>query len=272
MPLKTLLRRKASTQGLPGERIYAIGDIHGRLDLLDELMARIDRDMASRPPMRTRCVILGDFIDRGLQSSAVMTRLAELDPDKYIVLKGNHEAALLDTLRGDHDAAEVWARFGGVATLASFGVSADSIDPEDSGQLISLARRVIPAPLADWLAQRPLSFRAGGYYFVHAGVRPGVALARQTEADLLWIRDMFTESDADHGAIIVHGHSIREAGAEIMPNRIGIDTGAYRTGRLSAVGLEGDQVWTLATGSAPSAELLVPAAARISEAWAPFRR
>ncbi len=275
MLLARFLHRNVAQPGLPGERIYAIGDIHGRLDLFEELLARIERDSAARPPLPTRCIVLGDFIDRGPQSRALIERLAGLDPARFVVLRGNHEAALLDTLHGDHDAAELWARFGGVATLTSFGVPADSIDAEDSGALIALARRVIPAPLVDWLAQRPLSVSAGGYFFVHAGVRPGVALARQAEADLLWIRDDFTRSQAAHGAIIVHGHSIREAGVEIMPNRIGVDTGAYRTGRLSAVGLEGDAVWTLATGTPPpealALEALAPLADRIGEAWGPFR-
>ncbi len=272
MPLSSLIRRKAVTQGLPGERIYAIGDIHGRLDLLEDLLARIHRDTAARPPLPTRCIVLGDFIDRGPQSCEVMARLVGLDGPGCLVLKGNHEAALLDTLRGDHDAAELWARFGGVATLASFGVPAADIDPDDSSQLIALARRAIPAPLAEWLARRPLSLRAGGYFFAHAGVRPGTALTRQVEADLLWIREDFTDSDAAHGAVVVHGHSIREAGVEIRANRIGLDTGAYRTGRLSAVGLEGDEVWTLATGADRSSDYPVPAAARMNEAWAPFRR
>lgn len=250
MSFSRIFGRKSAKTGLPpGERIVAIGDIHGRLDLLHELLTLIVADQKLRPPMRTRCVILGDFIDRGPQSRELIEMFAGLKSRDLIVLKGNHEAALLDALRGDHQAAEVWARFGGIQTLASFGVDVETIDIEDTTRLIAVLRRAIPKSISKWMERLPLSLSVGGYVFVHAGIRPGIPLNRQAEADLLWIREAFTASDVDHGAVIVHGHSIREAGVEITHNRICVDTGAYRTNLLSAVTLEADQIWTLATGS-----------------------
>lgn len=249
MNLSRYIGRKPAQPGLlPGERIVAIGDIHGRLDLLHDLLERIIATLAVRPALRTRCVILGDFIDRGAHSRELIEMFRSLKSRDLVVLKGNHEAALVDAMLGDHHAAEVWARFGGIETLASFGVDVTAIDVEDSSELIACIRAAIPEGVGKWLARLPLTFRAGGYVFVHAGIRPGVPINRQAASDLLWIREAFTESDADHGAVIVHGHSIREAGVEITANRICVDTGAYRTGRLSAVVLEGDQITPLTTG------------------------
>jgi serine/threonine protein phosphatase 1 len=232
----------------PGERIYAIGDIHGRLDLLYELLTKIRADLAMRTAMQTRYVILGDIIDRGPQSRDVLEVLAGLRLPNLVVLKGNHEAALIDARRGNHDAAKFWATFGGLATLASFGVDVALLDHADSHAIIDLVQAAISDELADWLDELPISFTSGDYFFVHAGIRPGVPIAKQSESDLLWIRDAFLNSRTDHGRMIVHGHSVNPGGIEFTPNRIGIDTGAYRTGRLSAIGLEGDEAWSLQTG------------------------
>lgn len=256
MSIAKLLRRKAVQPGTlpPGERIYAIGDIHGRLDLFRDLMAIILADLEQRPAMRTRYVVLGDLIDRGPQSRELLELLMTLKDRDLVVLKGNHEAALLDVRAGDHDAAEMWASFGGMATLASFGADIDAIDPTDSAEIISLVRSLISDDQAAWLAGLPISFKLGGYFFVHAGIRPGISIARQSERDLLWIRDDFINSTADHGAVIVHGHSINRGGIDFAPNRIGLDTGAYCTGRLSALGMEGDSVWALSTGDTTGME------------------
>lgn len=222
----------------PGERVYAIGDIHGCFNLLFKMTRAILNDVRRRPIAQSRIVILGDFIDRGPDSAKVMEVLSTLQADeRVVVLKGNHEATLVEGMRGDRSALEAWIDFGGDATLRSYGARDDDIWPADTRRLVDNVRRIIPAAVADWLDSLPLTYSAGPYLFVHAGVRPGVALRRQDPDDLIWIRHEFTKSTADHGAIIVHGHTISDH-VSIMQNRIGIDTGAYRTGRLSAVALD----------------------------------
>ena len=233
----------------PGERIYAIGDIHGRLDLLRQLLARIERDIADRAPARIRVVVLGDFIDRGPDSARIARIFAAQNSRAgFIVLKGNHEAALVDGLRGDRTALDHWIDHGGDATLRSFGASEAEIFPCDSRTLIETVRRIIPKPIVSWLGKLPVLHRVGPYLFVHAGIRPGVPLEKQGLSDLRWIRDEFLEDDRDHGVMIVHGHTICE-NVDEWPNRIGIDTGAYKSGKLTAIGLEGGDRWYLATGA-----------------------
>lgn len=225
-----------------GDRIYAIGDIHGRYDLLQLLIARIGEHSAGLPPARSLYVVLiGDIVDRGPQSAEVLAMLYDLQRknSRVIVLLGNHEEAMLQALDGDTDALRRWLAVGGDKTLASFGIA--PLQPEDDPRdYMNSARRTIPRQWLAWLRQLPLSVQSGDYYFVHAGVRPGVALARQVRDDMLWIRGEFLRSERDFGAVIVHGHSI-SAEVDIRPNRIGIDTGAYRSGVLSAIYLEGEK-------------------------------
>jgi serine/threonine protein phosphatase 1 len=233
-----------------GTRIYAIGDIHGQIDLFRNLLSQIEADDAARGKARTQLILLGDFIDRGKGSAELLRRLATLrSARRLIVLKGNHEASMVDALRGDLDAMRLWLTFGGTATLAGFGVDPEDIDPLEPERMISLARKAVPNHLVSWLAGLPLHHRNGSYYFVHAGVRPGVPLNRQRASDLLWIRGDFIASPGDHGAIVVHGHTIEERGPVLGTNRIGIDTGAYRTGRLVALGLEDRERWLLEASS-----------------------
>lgn len=234
-------KRPRTTQG---ERVYAIGDVHGRYDLLATLIDRLWDDTQTRAKARGRIVVLGDFIDRGPQSRAVVTLLKSIDQfDGVTVLLGNHEALLLDCLMGDLDACRAWLRMGGDATLASYGV-APPAEGEDGHDFACRLGAAIGEPVIDWLRERPLTARSGDYFFCHAGVRPGVALDRQAPADLLWIRQEFLASTRAHGAIVVHGHSPGEH-VEICSNRIAVDTGAYRSGLLSAVGLEGSEVWAV---------------------------
>lgn len=251
MPIRNVFRRETSNAPLqPGERIYAIGDIHGRLDLLWQLMGQIEKDKAARGPARCRLVILGDFIDRGPDSARIATVLASQRAQSgVIVIKGNHEACMADGLAGDRGALHLWIEHGGDATLRSFGASDDDIYPADSRLLLGTVRRIVPKSIAKWITQLPTTYRAGQYLFVHAGIRPGVSLDRQVENDLLWIRDEFIQSTEDHGVTVVHGHTISEAGVCLTSNRIGVDTGAWRTGRLSAVALEGEAQWVLDTGA-----------------------
>ena len=235
-----------------GDRIYAIGDIHGRFDLLQRILEQIGEHSASLPPSRAlHIVFLGDLIDRGPQSAEVIELLYNLErrSDRVIVLLGNHEEAMLQALRGDLGAFRSWLAFGGEETLRSFKVAPRG-EREDLRDYLARARSAIPAHWTNWLARLPLSVRSGDYLFVHAGIRPGTPLHRQAREDLLWIRADFLEDPRDHGAVIVHGHSI-EPEVAIRDNRIGIDTGAYRTGQLTAIYLEGDRREIISTAPEP---------------------
>ncbi len=240
-----------STRIPAGERVYAIGDVHGRLDLLQALVGQIRRDNAARPAAHVRLVLLGDIIDRGPDSAAIVDRCRALSArsDAFVVLKGNHEAMMLDALGGNVNALAVWLRHGGDAALASWGVEAELIAGGPTRACLAAARRQVPTETIDWLTTRPTSLRIGGYLFVHAGIRPDVPIARQTAQDMLWIRHEFLESEAVHPHVIVHGHSIEEE-VDMRANRIGIDTGAYRTGKLTALMLEGGDHAVLSTAPA----------------------
>lgn len=229
-------------------RVYAIGDIHGRADLFNDLIGQIEADVGIRSKLSTKVVVLGDFIDRGPDSAAVITMLMRLTSEpNLIVLRGNHEATLVDALDGNHDALDLWLEHGGLATLRSFGVDTDGLDRHDTYRLLRIAREAIPTAVRRWLEKLPTYIHIGRHYFVHAGIDPDIALDAQVDADRLWIRDKFTLSAAPHEAIVVHGHTIYEDGVDFASNRIGVDTGAYRTGRLSAVGLEDDEAWVITT-------------------------
>lgn len=235
-----------------GERVYAIGDIHGRLDLLEKLVAAIRADNAARVPARVRIILVGDIIDRGPDSAAIVDRCMAFTArtDAFVVLKGNHEAMMVDALRGDFIALALWLRQGGGAALQSWGVAEEVIADGASPALIRAARDRVPPEVIAWLTDLPLMYRIGDYLFVHAGIRPGRQIEDQSNEDLLWIRREFLESEEDQGVVVVHGHSVSDDGVTIRPNRIGIDTGAYRTGLLSALALEGDHRWILASNSA----------------------
>ena len=221
-----------------GLRIYVVGDVHGRADALKDVMSRIDADRAARRITRTVQVFLGDYVDRGPASSEVLDRLIERSlTDEVLLLKGNHEAFLLDFF--DNPAMlEVWRQNGGLPTLTSYGLK-PSLNPSSAEQQ-ELARefaRVVPPAHRKLLAELPCSFKCGDYFFVHAGVRPGVALKDQKEEDLLWIREDFLLHERDFEKIIVHGHT-PVAEPEIHSNRINLDIGAYATGKLACMVLE----------------------------------
>jgi serine/threonine protein phosphatase 1 len=240
-------RKTGPDDGRP-QRIYAIGDVHGRLDLLDELITRIDDDVRVRPEMPTRIIVLGDFIDRGPSSAMIIELFVRLRAESnVIVLMGNHERTMLDALDGDHLAMELWLAHGGLATLESFGANCGSVDLEDTRAMIKLTRSHIPKRVEAWIRGLPSYVHLGDHYFVHAGIRPGVSLEDQSDEDRLWIRDDFTDSPEPHGAVVVHGHTIYEQGVSFATNRIGIDTGAYRTNRLSALAIEEGRYWVVAT-------------------------
>ncbi len=223
-----------------GLRIYAIGDIHGRYDLFHRLMARIIAHWESCPRFvkRVELVLLGDVIDRGPESARCLKLVHSLNSLSAVrLLKGNHEDLLLKSIAGNAIAQQIWLENGGDAFLTSFGIEKARPD-EDSFDFGDRIGRAVPAPLIDMLEQAPLLYRSRDYVFVHAGVKPGVALHKQAEEDLLFIREEFTQSSRWHDAVIVHGHSIVDQ-VQIHANRIAVDTGAYDSGRLSCICLEG---------------------------------
>jgi diadenosine tetraphosphatase ApaH/serine/threonine PP2A family protein phosphatase len=217
-------------------RIYAIGDIHGRLDLLDKLHASIGIDAAAAHAPRNLIVYLGDYIDRGLDSRGVLDRLISppLQNFETVHLRGNHEAMMLEFLE-DAGVGPKWMPIGGNATLLSYGVDMRGGGRGADFELIQedLRAKLPPDHLA-FLQSLVLRHVEGDYYFVHAGVRPGRPLANQTERDLIWIREPFLSSTEWHGKMVVHGHSI-EWEPQVFENRIGIDTAAYASGRLTCL-------------------------------------
>lgn len=223
-----------------GMRIYAIGDVHGRIDLLTDLFARIDSDRRNLPTGKTLHVFLGDYVDRGFHSREVVeAMIARGQQCPSVFLKGNHEAYLIEFLANPSVLA-AWRLFGGMATLASYGLTPTPIPDEDESGALSLAlNRAMPFSHRNFLARLELSFTCGDFFFVHAGVRPGRRLAKQSENDLLWIREDFLVNEKPYEKVVVHGHTpVMEA--DLRSNRINIDTGAYATGRLTCLVLEGD--------------------------------
>lgn len=223
--------------------VYAVGDLHGRSDLLERLLVRISDDAATRPAARRTLVYLGDYVDRGHDAKGVIDRILQGPPDGFeqVCLMGNHESWLLDFL-GDARAGAGWFMNGGVATLASYGVAVshggNRLERLETAQ--DAFTKALPETHLNFLENLRYLWRAGDYVFVHAGVRPGIPLADQDPDDLLWIRDDFLASTEDFGAVIVHGHTIKDHPDE-RPNRIGIDTGAFATGCLTCLCLDGDK-------------------------------
>jgi len=227
-------------------RLYVIGDIHGRLDLLDQLIDAIQRDVVAHGS-GALTVTLGDYIDRGPSSRGVVDRLVDNPfPTRLVALKGNHEA-LLEAFLINPAVGKHWRRLGGPETLYSYGVPVGVLMVgKDYAEATDRLRAAIPADHRSFLQSLKTSLSYGKYFLCHAGVRPGVPLESQQEEDLLWIRDEFLNSKMDFGKIVVHGHTPRPE-PEVLPNRINIDTGAFATGRLTCVVLEGDSLRFLVT-------------------------
>jgi len=259
--------RSAKLLGPQGHRAYAVGDIHGRLDLLDEILDRIERDNARRKAATVSLVFLGDLIDRGPQSAGVVDRLRTYRPDfaEPLFLMGNHEEVLLRIVAGEMEVLPDWLRFGGAECARSYGVDPNELESSDPASALRLLRRAIPKEHLKFLAGFADTASFGGYLFVHAGIRPGVSIEQQSAQDLRWIRGAFLDDDTDHGCVVVHGHTI-SADVDERPNRVGLDTGACWTGVLTAMGLEGSERWFLQTaGSSQQASAIarvanVPAA------------
>ncbi len=238
------MKTKASTP--ENHRLYAVGDIHGRLDLLTRLLAMIEADAAAHGRKKKKLIFLGDYVDRGLDSKGVIDRLLGSFGEGVspIFLRGNHDDCLLRFLEGDDSIVPLWLQFGGAATLASYGVNpyAPSAAPasERIKGLREQLRRAVPDAHRAFLNDTVHAVTYGDYYFVHAGVRPGVALASQTPEDQMWIRDAFLFYPKGMGKMIVHGHTIHSQ-PDIRPNRIGIDTGAYASGCLTCLVMDGTE-------------------------------
>ena len=244
-------RKQASAP--EGSRLYAIGDIHGRLDLLEALLGLIEGDQEGRAELPVTLIFLGDYIDRGPDSKGVADRLIHgfSPPRTPVCLKGNHEALLLSFMNDPFSGLN-WLRNGGDAALLSYGVEQEAIQIafwEGPRGLIEAQRQfqaVLPEDHLRFYEGLKLFCHLGDYFFTHAGVRPNVPLDRQSDDDLLWIRKEFLNSTEDFGAVVVHGHTPRLY-PEDRHNRIGLDTFAVRTGKLTAAGFEGTERWFLST-------------------------
>jgi len=235
-----------------GVRVYAVGDIHGRVDLLNSLLDLISDDVtAEAGEAEVTLVFLGDYVDRGPDSRLVIETLRQLKAyagDRVSMLKGNHEEALLGFI-ADPASGPLWTDFGGRETLRAYGVNPPHLRADTEGWIE--ARDAFVAAIPDdhmrFLESLRLTETIGDYLFVHAGVRPGVPLSDQKEKDLLWIREEFLQSRRALDQMVVHGHTPTEK-PEIMNGRIGVDTGAYATGVLTALVLQGETRSFLQTG------------------------
>jgi serine/threonine protein phosphatase 1 len=251
--LNARLSKLTNAKAPEGTRLYAIGDIHGRADLLEQIIGLIESDNRERNESPATLIFVGDYVDRGPASMGVVDTLIKKLPNGFspLFLKGNHEDLLLSFLSEPVSALN-WLYNGGDATLRSYGVAQDVIQRAFWGGPAGLEeagdefRALLPQEHLCFYEALRLSYRAGDYFFVHGGVRPGVPLDRQSEEDLLWIRDEFLNCPDDFGAVVVHGHTPVRAPQDLH-NRIGIDTYACHTGKLTAVGLQGSQRWFLST-------------------------
>jgi serine/threonine protein phosphatase 1 len=228
-----------------------VGDVHGRLDLLEQLLEKIHHELAYRPVEKVLLVFVGDLIDRGPSSAQVVERLRTYRHPavRTVFLLGNHEEVLLRILAGEAELIAKWRLFGGSECLESYGIDTTKLAALGDEQALELVRSAIPKEHVEFLESFDDSCRFGDFLFVHAGIRPGVEIDQQRQSDLRWIREAFLFDETDHGFIVVHGHTIRPE-VEVRPNRIGIDTGAYRSGVLTALAIEGSDSWLLDTRAA----------------------
>lgn len=234
----------------PGQRAYAIGDIHGRLDLFEQLLAQIDKDEAARGPADTTLILLGDLVDRGPESRGVVVRAMQLKATRKVrILAGNHEEMLLGSL-GNEETLRHFLRHGGKETLFSYGLTAEEYNRAKLDELQDRANALIPAEHIAFMRAMENQIVMGEYLFVHAGIRPGVPLDQQLVSDMRWIRREFLDHAEPYGHLVVHGHTITDEPA-IRSNRIGVDTGAFASGRLTAIGMEGQDHWFLSAFIAP---------------------
>jgi serine/threonine protein phosphatase 1 len=248
MSARSLFFGESKPAGPRGRRAYVIGDVHGCLDLLDRLLSRVEADIREQPKRNVNVIFLGDLIDRGPASAQVVERLRTYSPPgatPHFVM-GNHEEVMLRVIAGEGDLIPSWLRFGGAETLRSYGVDPADILKLPAATAADRVRQAIPTEHVDFLSGFADSISFGNYLFVHAGIRPGVELSEQTQSDLRWIREPFLDDPSDHGFVVVHGHTITNS-VEVTNNRIGIDTGAFCTGTLTALAIEGSKRWLIQT-------------------------
>jgi serine/threonine protein phosphatase 1 len=218
-----------------GLTIYAIGDIHGRDDLLADLYRKIDADKLVSQPQLVAEIYLGDYIDRGSDSAAVVERLLRRSGEvKSVFLRGNHEQFLLDFVAGE-ECLDAWKAVGAIPTLLSYGVPPRLLTETWSLEKVRRAfSERLPREHHEFFSLTGAYCETGRYLFAHAGIRPGVALQYQAREDILGIRDEFLKFEGDFGWIVIHGHTpVKEP--EFKANRINIDTGAYATHRLTCL-------------------------------------
>ncbi len=239
--LKNLIRANApaTLPAVPaGTRYYVIGDIHGRNDLFERLIAAIEEEAAGANGLDIRVILLGDLVDRGPESAMVISNARDWQKRRNVrILAGNHEEMFLRSFEST-SVLRQFLRHGGRETILSYGMPADQYNQASLEELQSLMVEYIPNEDREFLAGFDEFVIAGDYVFVHAGIQPGIELEEQSREDLLWIRERFLEFDEPHPRYVVHGHTIFEQ-PDVRRNRIGIDTGAYRHGRLTALVLEG---------------------------------
>lgn len=227
-----------------GERAYAIGDVHGRADLLGALIDAVDADDAQRGAARTSVIMLGDLIDRGPDSAGVIRLARDWQARRRVrILMGNHEEMFLDALNKG-EVLRHFLRFGGKETLLSYPIDPEEYARADIEETRLLMQAAVPAEDIAFVRSFEDMIELGGYLFVHAGIHPDAPLDQQRRQDLRWIREPFLSNDNDHGRVVVHGHTIFDK-PDFRRNRIGIDTGAYESGRLTALGLEGTARWVI---------------------------
>lgn len=242
-----VMRRKHAAGNSPAaipdkQRVYAVGDIHGRSDLLASVLAKIEGHIGSHPIEVAKIIFLGDYVDRGPNTVGVIDMLSNLSGDsRFVFLKGNHEAFMLAALE-DRRVLSDWLWAGGRETLQSYGVTVPMRATADDLQAaLSASLEAIPPHHVGFLNGLQHKHVVGDYVFVHAGLRPGVPLGAQSSRDLMSIREEFLQFSGSHGYVVVHGHTPVET-PDIKSNRVNIDTGAYITGNLTCAVFEGTEI------------------------------
>jgi serine/threonine protein phosphatase 1 len=241
-PLRKIFRSRAASRPLPavpdGSRYYAVGDVHGRLDLFEVLIDAIERDDLEASDLEATVVLLGDLVDRGPDSAGVVDRARAWQAERRVhLLAGNHEEMFLHSLE-DVGVLRHFLRHGGRQTALSYGIPRDEYDRATMEDVQAMLLAAVPNEHRRFLNKARNYHVAGDYLFVHAGIAPDVPLEEQQDHHLRWIREPFLDHTEPHAHFVVHGHTITD-GIDERPNRIGIDTGAYQSGRLTALVLEG---------------------------------